>query len=98
MRKPFNMNNPDKEIDNIKSLNHEIYDYNHLETMMQYAEKAETLHTQLEMNEQEIRQSFTTIDWLHVFANSITEYGMDMHATMRLNTNASKGQSSTEEA
>lgn len=91
-KKPFNRDNPDREVNLHKGLqNVTAYDYTELEQIFQYSEKAETLRDWLEINGQEMRMKLNTIDWLHIYAESISSYDMDMNATFRYTCNPTRG-------
>jgi hypothetical protein len=60
------------------------YDNNELDQMFQFTDKAENLRTFLELNQQEISNSFSTGDWLHMFGMSVREHNLDMNMVLRM--------------
>ncbi len=84
MAKPYDqLGDNDTEIENHPSLNIYNYDANELEQIFDYSDKAERLRDYLEINQQQIRRTYTPGDWLHMFGVSVKEYGMDMDSVMR---------------
>ena len=84
MAKPYDQTGDlDKEVDNHAMLNIHNYDAVELEQIFDYANKAENLRNYLELNEQQVRQSFAPEDFLHMFGITVKEYGLDMDAIMR---------------
>jgi hypothetical protein len=73
----------DKEIDQHAMLNIHNYDAVELEQIFDYANKAENLRNYIELNEQQLRNSFTQEEFLHMFGVTVKEYGLDMDAIMR---------------
>jgi hypothetical protein len=52
---------------------------------MEYATRAEQLQDWLDSNHQNIRHGLTNTDWLHIYAQAIKSYGLDMRQVFRSN-------------
>ena len=94
MLKPFDRDEPDAEVDNHAALKSVYaYDESELEALMKYSQRAEDLRNYLELNEQEVRSSMQTSDWLHIYSSALTHYDMDLSSVFRMNTISTKVES-----
>ena len=84
MVKPYDQTeNLEGEVDAHKMLNIHNYDVGELEQIFDYANKAENLRNYIELNDQQMRNTFTPQDFLHMFGITVKEYGLDMDVIMR---------------
>lgn len=84
LNKPFNMEKPHSEVKNFPAYKPQNWMPHQFEMIYDYASKAEALFNFIEDNSQSIRQSFSNADWLHVYANAIDSYGLDMKRVFRM--------------
>lgn len=83
MKKPFSSENTDLEIDNTPGFNFYNYNIKEIESLITQMDKADNINDYIEDNDKTIRDNLSDIDWLHIYANAIKEYDMDMQATFR---------------
>ena len=63
-----------------------------IEEVLKYSQLAENLSQFLESNDQQIRAQLSNADWLHIYANSINSYDLNMQAVMRHSVQAVQNQ------
>ena len=78
LKKPFNHEDPDKEVANHPAHNVYALDSAQLDDYLKYAERAESIAEYINMNDQQIRAQVSNSDWLHIYSNAINSYDMDM--------------------
>ena len=81
LKKPFNH---ETEVENKPELNYYNYDHQEIEEIFNYSDKAEYLSHYLEDNHQDILRTMNNGDWLHIYASSIKDWGLDMNNLMRV--------------
>jgi hypothetical protein len=80
----FDQDNHDREeVKRRSGLNIYAYDSNELNEIFQYIDKMEDLSTYIEINQQDIQNSFSQGDWLHLYGSSIKEHNIDMNELLR---------------
>jgi hypothetical protein len=92
LKKPFDH---ETEIDHRPELNYYNYDHQEVEEIFNYSDKAEYLNHYLEEHQQELSRTMTNGDWLHIYASSIKDWGLNVDNLMRVSL--SKGRKQPED-
>lgn len=78
MKKPYNHENPDKELEDMPGANLYTMSYDEVEKVLDYVDKGHRLREYIYDHTEIIGSTMNVGDWLHTYANAIKEYDMDV--------------------
>lgn len=78
LKRPFPHHNPDLEVNNAPEFNFYNYTTPEIEEIMTFSTKADEVRQYVYDTAKEFRLKLKNVDWLHIYANSIIEYDLNV--------------------